>query len=851
MKPPEWDGVKDLFEAALRLPPGERDTFLANQNVEAGIVAEVRSLLAVYEEVPAFLEGAAPECPPWLGTDAPLVGRRIGPWVLVREIGQGGMGVVWEAERGDREYKQRVAIKLMQSGLLSASQVARFRDERQILADLNHPGIARLLDGGTAADGLPYLVMEYVDGERLDDWLESRKPSLRERLKLFLLVSNAVEYAHRHLVIHRDLKPANILVTPEGAPKLLDFGIATLLDSSFGTVDAPTGTGLRLTPAYASPEQVRGQPSSTASDIYSLGVLLYLLLAGRHPYADDVHDPLRDPLRTMRAICETDPPPPSAVAGTGWRKLRGELDAIVGQAMRKDPEERYASVRALAEDIAAWLDARPVAAHNPPWWRRSLKQMRRHKTQTAAATMVAVSILAGSGMSLWYARQAQRERALAETRFNQVRRLAHSVVFELHDAIQDLPGSTGARQILVRRALQYLRDLQATGPKNRDVQLEIAEAYTRVGEVQGNLGRAHLGDTADAVKSEMEARRLARDLVRANPSDSGAQAILADADEHLVRLGVWQGDARLLGELHREAEEIRWKEAARHPGDRSLFARAQESKAAGLAMAGNRSGALEAYRSAVDEYLAAAAQDPRNAAIRAELVVAYHNLANGLKDAGEFAPALECYRKAERLDITRIAETPASQRAQIDLSFDLVEAGWIEYRLGAYRRAIADYERSLEIQNRLAAADPEDIWMKVEAAKLLNTAAPAYEAAGDRGRAIRALRTSAAALEAAMSRDAGNEDTRLHVGWVLTNLGNTYTRAALGADGEAARSAWAEAASCYQRAIETLRAMKFEGRLDLDLHPGPLIATATKWLAECRKHLGADSAGQHPARPDF
>jgi tetratricopeptide (TPR) repeat protein len=225
--------------------------------------------------------------------------------------------------------------------------------------------------------------------------------------------------------------------------------------------------------------------------------------------------------------------------------------------------------------------------------------------------------------------------------------------------------------------------------------------------------------------------------------------------------------------------------------------------------------------------------------MRARLAGAYHSLASCWKEAGELAPALECYRNAERLDTARIAEVPASLRAQADLSFDLVEAGWIEYRLGAYRRAIADYERSLEIQNRLAAADPEDVWMKVEAAKLLNTAAPAYEAAGDRGRAIDALQTAANALEAAMSHDARNEDTRLHVGWVWTNLGNMCVRAARGAHGDAAHSAWARAAASYERALDTLREMKFEGRLDLDLHPGPMIASATQGLAECRLHLGA------------
>lgn len=847
MKPPQWDRVKDLFEAALRLPQAERESFLEKQAAEAEIVAEVRSLLAVYEEAPDFLEGAASETRPEPWSVAPCAGRRIGPWVLVRQIGQGGMGVVWEAQRADREYEQRVAVKLLQGGLLATSQVARFREERQILARLDHPGIARLLDGGTAGDGSPYLVMEYIEGQRLDDWLDVHNRPIRELLKVFLLVASAVEYAHRHLVIHRDLKPANILVTADGTPKLLDFGIAKLLDGGPGANPATTRTGLRLTPAYASPEQIRGEVASTASDIYSLGVLLYRMLAGRHPYAAD----LRDPLQTMRAICESDPPPPSAVAAAGSGKLHGELDAIVLQALRKNPDERYASVRALADDVAAWLEGRPVSAHNPPMWRRSWKQMRRHKTQTAAAALVTLSILAGSGLSLWYARQAQGERARAEVRFNQVRRLAHSVIFELHDAIEDLAGSTGARKMLVERALQYLQDLQTTAPRNRDVQLEIAEAYTRIGEVQGNLGRAHLGNTADAVKSETQARWLARDLLRANPGDTEAQRILADADDRLVRLGLWQGDSRLLGDLHRESEEIRCKEAARHPGNHGLSAMAMESKAAGLAMAGNRSAALQAYRAVVDEYLAAAAQAPRDPVTRARLVHVYHCLADCWKQAGQMASALDCYRKAERLDILRIAETPASLRAQIGLSFDLVEAGWIEYRLGSYRRAIADYERSLAIQNRLSAADPQDIWMKLEAAKLLNTAAPAYEAAGDRGRAIHALETAAASLEEAMAHDAQNEDTRLHVGWVWTNLGNTYSRAALGTAGDRACSARARAAFCFQRAIDTLRGMKFDGRLDFDLHPANLIASATRGLEEYRANPCPGPPSRRPARLDF
>src|ERR1022692_801806 len=221
MKPADWDRLKLLFEQALAVPPADREGFLCAQTADPAILTELRSLLEVHEGSPEFLEGAGPEIA--VAGIQPLEGRRIGPWRLNREIGRGGMGVVWEAIRSDEEYQQRAAIKLLPSGTMSSTEIARFREERQILAGLSHPDIARLLDGGTTADGSPYLVMEYVEGERLDEWLKHQIPTLRDRLHLFLSICAAVDYAHRHLVIHRDLKPANILVTPEGAAKLLDF----------------------------------------------------------------------------------------------------------------------------------------------------------------------------------------------------------------------------------------------------------------------------------------------------------------------------------------------------------------------------------------------------------------------------------------------------------------------------------------------------------------------------------------------------------------------------------------------------------------------------------------------------
>lgn len=392
MNPNDWARAKEIFTAAAGLAAAERDAYLYAQPDSKEVLDEARSLLAVYLESPDYLEGVTPVFPPVGLADEPaasLAGRRFGAWQLVREIGRGGMGVVWEARRADRQYDQRAAVKLLRASLLSEREIRRFREERQILASLNHPCIARLLDGGMLEDGSPYLVMEYVDGLPLDAWCDREELSVRQRLEVFLLVCSAVEYAHRQLVIHRDLKPANILVsTSDGTPKLLDFGIAKLIDEG---AEAQRSTTRLLTPECASPEQVRGERMSTANDVFSLGVLLYVLLTGSHPFAT----PESNPLETLRAICELEPKLPSSMAHGRRRELHGELDAVILQAMRKNPAERYPSVRALADDIRAWLEGSPVSAIRQPWWRRSAKLVWRYKVQSAAIALAVVSLLTG------------------------------------------------------------------------------------------------------------------------------------------------------------------------------------------------------------------------------------------------------------------------------------------------------------------------------------------------------------------------------------------------------------------------------------------------------------------------
>src|SRR5215471_3041591 len=327
-----WQELKELFEEAVETPAGQRERVLARAaRLDGSLAGELKSLLDAHDREGRFLEDiVASEGRDLVAMtrDGAFVGRRVGSYELVRQIGTGGMGTVFLARRTDSEYESQVAVKLIRPGVLSEEALRRFRAERQALANLNHAGIAKLLDGGTTVDGLPFLVMEYVEGDPIDAWCDSRGLPVEERLALFRSVCEAVEHAHRHMVIHRDLKPANILVTASGEVKLLDFGIAKLLPGAEWAEPAGlTQTAQRvMTPDYASPEQILGQRVAASSDVYSLGVLLYRLLAGRPPY----HFGSDRASEIERVVCEQEPPRPSAVADPALRRrLRGDLDDVV------------------------------------------------------------------------------------------------------------------------------------------------------------------------------------------------------------------------------------------------------------------------------------------------------------------------------------------------------------------------------------------------------------------------------------------------------------------------------------------------------------------------------------------
>ncbi len=411
MTPTRWQQIDQLLEAALDIHADSRAAFLDQScNGDAALRRELEQLLAAEEITDDFLEAAPVEVVA-AALDAnlshSLTGSHVGPYQILRELGRGGMGIVCLAERTDQQYRQQVAIKLLWPGVNQAEIIRRFRRERQILANLHHPNIAQLYDGGTTEDGRPYFVMEFVTGKPITEYCDTHRLTTSERLTLFQQVCSAVQYAHQNLVIHRDLKPGNILVTEDGTVKLLDFGIAKLLDPTrHGVTAQPTTSALMMTPEYASPEQLRGEQVSTASDVYSSGVVLYELLTGQPPY--DFKD--RSLPELIRVVCEQEPIWPSRRAGL--LKLHGDVDGILLTSLQKEPQRRYQSVQQFQEDIQRHLTGQPIQAQTITLRYLAGKFIRRNKIAVAAAAAIVLVLLAGMIATSWQARRATEQARL-------------------------------------------------------------------------------------------------------------------------------------------------------------------------------------------------------------------------------------------------------------------------------------------------------------------------------------------------------------------------------------------------------------------------------------------------------
>ena len=710
--PELWAVVTELFGEALELSVEERRALVSRVSASnAAAARELEGLLDEHERPGTFLSPLEVPASPAID----LTGMNVGAYRLVKFLGGGGMGAVYLAERSDGAFSKQVALKLMSPAFLHAQ--ARFQQEREFLARLDHPNITRLLDGGSTSQGLPYLVVEYVEGVPITQYCAERNLKIDDRLKLVLQLCAGISHAHQRLIIHRDIKPENILVTADGVVKVLDFGIATLRDSVRATVHRPA------TPAYSSPEQLTGEPITTAADVYAIGVLAYELLTGSFPYL------LRSNHlgEVLTAVLTAEPVPSSQAAGllpATARQLRGDLDNILARAIAKDPNHRYASAQQLAEDIEAYRAGLPVRARPDTIGYRAQKFVGRHRLASALAAVTVVLLIAGVAVSMWQASVAQR-------RFDDLRQLAHAVVFDVNDMLSAIPGTTAARKLVVETALQYLDRLGRDSLSDPQLREELAAAYLRIGRVQGGAFMANLGDSAGALESFRKAiatvgradttpglKRVAIEahINIANLATDPIQS-LADYDEAIraadLELAIDPNDVETLRLV---ADAAHGRATVGHITDRV----ADEERMA--------SREIEFRRRAL-----ALAPDWRNEVALTQ-AMAQHALA--LQQRTDYAAAVDELGRAAAILEDSLKENPGNQVITRELAEKRSRAGAALLSMGKAAESAAAIEAAIGLMQPLVNADPGNVQYRGDLAYAWYRLGDAFRAQGQSPRAL-------------------------------------------------------------------------------------------------------------------
>jgi serine/threonine protein kinase len=688
------------LESALEQEPAGRSAFLKQAcGSDDELLAETEALLHALDATPDFLK--EPISPIVAPQDA-LVGSAVGPWKLLHHIGTGGTASVYAAARNDQEFRKVAAIKIIKPGMDSEEILRRFRTERQILAGLDHPNITRLLDGGSTATGAPYLAMEYVEGWPVTQYADTQRLSVAERLRLFCTICDAVDYAHRSLVVHRDLKPGNILVTAQGSPKLLDFGIAKLLraESPGYSVQFTQLHARMLTPEYASPEQVRGEPITTASDIYSLGVVLYELLTGERPYrlATSTSSEIE------HVICEREPQRPSTMAarlaevncaeGTPAklaRRLRGDLDAIVLRAMRKEPQRRYATVDRFREDICRHLEGMPVSASGNDWTYRVGKFVSRNRLGVAVTVFIALILVAATVISTSLARQLSRQKEAAL-------QLVSFILGGYDTALKT--GSTPARKASLDEMLANLNQLSsdsATDPKVRDL---LAKAYLKIGGLQGDMFENNVGDAASAMESYQRAAALA-----STPDEIAAAAVGLG---NVINIG---GDHRAALAQYEKAGKVLAQALRRPQGDERLGLRQAQvwhKKAFVQAQLGNLPQALDSSRNELRLAQQLSERFPASMETRRELALAEEQVSDVLDQTGDSAQALLHLQRSLATYEQLLKLDPESADRRFDVAIGELQVAQAMNQPGKFSEAAEHYRRSLTLLEELVSQDPHN-----------------------------------------------------------------------------------------------------------------------------------------------
>jgi len=807
MNPERWQRVKQVLDGALAMDATGQPGYLDDAcEGDSQLRDEVESLLQHHQlAATGFLKQAAIQLTPSSekGLPSARIGRRLGVYQILSEIGHGGMGAVYRAARVDGQYEKQVAIKLVRGGYDTSSVLERFRHERQILATLDHPNIARLLDGGTTEDGIPFLVMELIEGEPVDRYCDAHRLTVTERLQLFRQVCGAVHYAHQRLVIHRDIKPSNILVTSEGVPKLLDFGIAKILDPSSG---GETTLLHPLTPGYASPEQVRGEPITTASDVYSLGVVLYQLLTGSSPYSGiPTHE-------MARAVCELEPGRPSTVILRNaqgksnapeatparlQRRLSGDLDNIVLKALRKEPLRRYGSVEQFAEDIRRHLEGLPVNARQGSWNYRAGKFIKRHKAGVAASLIVALTLLGGMAMTL-------REKRIAEHRFNDVRKLANSLIFEVHDSIRDLPGSTEARKLLVSRGLQYLDSLNTEAKGDQSLQEELASAYEKVGDVLGYPYGANLGDTAGALQSYRKAMTIRESLAAREATEPRLLALTSD---YIRMANVLESSGDLAGALveMRKALPITQRMAATNTSATvaDQLGGTYYFTAMILGQTGDRDGELKMYQEAASTHEAGLRVDAAHTKLKTHLAGDFAGMALSLRRKGDLAQAIPLQTKAVQIleGVSRANPNVAPLREYLGEA--VLRLAGFQKDQGDGAGALERHRRGHQIFQELVAADPKDSLARANVGFASVGMGNSLVMSGQPDDAVPVLQAAVTSFQAMSPESAGNRYVRTGLASAYAGLGEAYRTWAgdLNLSSAERQKKWHEARAWYEKSL--------------------------------------------------
>lgn len=805
----QWQQARPILESAIELDPANRSTFLDHACTDTYLRREIESLLAAHEQADtralntdfgARLDGLG-QSPFQLQS-----GTRLGTYEILGEIARGGMGAVYRAARADGQYQQHVALKVVRADLGTEFSTSRLRSERQILASLDHPNIAKILDGGTTKDGLPYFVMELIEGLPITEYCAQYRLSIDDRLNLFRNVCSAVHYAHQHLVIHRDLKPTNLLVTPGGVPKLLDFGIAKILDPNTHPQDVTLTGQWIMTPEYASPEQFRGEPITTATDVYSLGLILYELLTGRSVHSTSG----RMPHEIARAVLEIEPEKPSsiirrntnlngpAVGQAGnlrdhsrhslHRRLAGDLDNIVLKALRKEPRERYNSVDQFAEDIRRHLERLPILARKNTIAYRCRKYMLRHKIGVFAAALIIVSLITGVALTIHQARIARASQLRAERRLGQTRELTQSLIGDLANAIGT--GATPARVLMDQKAVGYLEQLVREENTNPKLKSDLARAYLRFGEALGNPGLGNMGDIKHAEENYERAISLFETILPANASDDRLRLDLREAYvQKALALG-W-GDIATAMQVHRTALELF---PSQRDGRDFFVENSQAFEYDIIAQVygdpyfpnlGDTSRALEYIRKAISVAEEEYSTDPKSDFTIHLDYAAKATMADLLWARGKTAEALNFQRRAEAL---LNANGPSSQPANDGIITDWAPQSQVvreEQAMATVRRAnllaeagqqtvaldaLRESRDTLEI---LLSTDPANYALRRDLTRNYNLTGSLLTRGGHLPQALEAYRKALSLITVILALESDHPDVQQHLADTYEGMGNT------------------------------------------------------------------------------